>query len=256
MLTWIYPVGTVVGLLLAWHFVVVAFAIPSYLIPAPMVVAEHLGENWTFLADHALVTTYETLGGFLMSIAVGVPLAIGIVWSQTLDRAIMPLLVLSQTFPKVAIAPLLIIWFGFGIMTKVIVSFLVAFFPVVIAGVAGMRAVDTEMVELVKAMRGTTFQIFWKIRLPSALPHFFAGLKVAIAFAIVGAVVGEWVGANKGLGHIMLWANANLDTPMLFSVLVILMLIGIVLYYAIVWLERLLIPWHVSIRGTDIQPTM
>jgi NitT/TauT family transport system permease protein len=173
-----------------------------------------------------------------------------------LDKSITPFLVLSQTFPKVAIAPLLIIWFGLGMLPKILVSFLVAFFPVIISEVTGMRSVETETMELIHSMQATPLQTFWKIRLPYALPHLFAGLKVAIAFAIVGAVVGEWVVADKGLGYVLLWASGNLDTPMLFSVFVILMGIGVILYYAIVWLERLFIPWHVSIRETALQPTM
>ena len=154
-----------------------------------------------------------------------------------------------------AIAPLLIIWLGFGVESKILVSFLVAFFPVVIAGVAGMRSVDFEMLELIRSMPATALQAFCKIRLPFAMAHFFAGFKVAITFAVVGAVVGEWVGADKGLGYLLLAANANLDTPMLFSVLICLMVIGVVLYYGVVLLERLLVPWHASMEDNAIQPT-
>lgn len=251
-----YPAATVVVILVAWQVVVTGFGIPAYLIPSPGAVALQLVNKAGFLLSHSWVTTYETLGGFLLSILVGVPLAIAIVWSRALDRSITPLLVLSQTFPKVAIAPLLIIWFGLGILPKVLVSFLVAFFPVVISGVTGMRSVETEMLELVRVMRASRLQIFWKVRLPYALPQFFAGLKVAIAFAVVGAVVGEWVGADRGLGYLLLTANANLDTPLLFAVLVLLMLIGTALYYAIVWMERLVLPWHVSVREDVFHPTV
>lgn len=251
-----YPAGTVLAVVAAWHAVVAGLGVPEYLLPGPATVARYLVQKREFLLQHAWVTTYETLGGFFLSIGLGVPLAIAIVWSRTLDRAIMPLLILSQTFPKVAIAPLLIIWLGFGLLTKVLVSFLVAFFPVVIAGVTGMRSVETEMLELIRSMRATPVQVFWKIRLPHALPHLFAGLKVAIAFAVVGAVVGEWVGADRGLGYLLLSANANLDTPLLFAVLIVLLWIGVVLYYAIVWLERLMLPWHVSIRESGLRSTL
>lgn len=256
MRSWIYPVATVVILVVLWDVVVDAFDIPQYLIPTPITVAKHLVANWNFLLTHTLVTTYETVGGFVLSIVIGVALAMAIVSSRAVDQAIMPLLILSQTFPKIAVAPLLIIWFGLGIQTKVFVSFLVAFFPVVIATVAGMRAVETETMELIRSMRATPMQMFWKIRLPAALPHFFSGLKVAVAFAVVGAVVGEWVGSDRGLGYLLLWSNANLDTPMMFSVLVMLMIIGMILYYAVVWLERLTIPWHISVRGEGPQATM
>ena len=256
MPAWGYTVGTIAGVILIWHLAVVGFTIPPYLLPPPAAVAGYIALKWQFLIQHTWFTTYETICGFLLSIVIGIPLAILIVWSRVMDRIITPFLVLSQTFPKVAIAPLLIIWFGLGILPKILVSFLVAFFPIVIEGITGMRSVETEMMELIHSMQANQFQIFWKIRLPHSLPYVFGGLKVAIAFAIVGAVVGEWVGANQGLGYLLLWANANLDTPMLFSVLIVLMAIGVLLYYLIVWLERLIIPWHVSIRETGPRPTI
>lgn len=257
MPVWVYPIGTVFGSIILWHFGVIVFDIPEYLIPLPLTVAEYIFQKWNFLLKHSWVTTYETFAGFFLSILVGVPLAILLVWSKILERSIMPILVVSQTFPKVAIAPLLIIWFGLGLLPKVLVSFLIAFFPVVISGVTGMRSVETEMMELIQSMRANRLQIFWKIRLPNALPHLFSGFKVAITFAIVGAVIGEWVGASKGLGYMLLWANANLDTPLLFSVLACLTVIGVIFYYSVVMIERWVIPWHVSIiREEAPQPTM
>lgn len=257
MRTWPYPIGTIFIIIFLWHFAVIFFNIPEYLIPAPLSVGEYIFQKWNFLLRHSWVTTYETLAGFFLSILVGIPLAITLVWSKVLDRSIMPILVVSQTFPKVAIAPLLIIWFGLGLLPKVLVSFIIAFFPVVISGVTGMRSVEAEMLELIHSMRASSLQVFWKMRLPYALPHLFSGFKVAITFAIVGAVIGEWVGADKGLGYMLLWANANLDTVLLFSILASLTVIGVVLYYSVVMIERLIIPWHVSIREEEApQPTM
>lgn len=253
---WGYPIGTVIALVALWHVSVHAFSIPGYLIPPPATVAGYLADNFVFLNRHAVVTAVEALGGFLLSVVVGVPLAILIVWSRKVDQALMPLLVLSQTFPKVAIAPLLIIWFGFGIQTKILVSFLIAFFPIIVAGVAGMRAVDNDAIDMIRSMKATPLQIFVRLRIPAALPNLFAGCKVAMAFAVVGAVVGEWVGADRGLGYLLLRANSNLDTPMLFSILVMLMFIGVILYYLIVAIERISIPWHVSQRGPDIQVSL
>ena len=258
MRTWPYPIGTIFIIIFLWHFAVIFFNIPEYLIPAPLAVGEYIFQKWNFLLRHSWVTTYETLAGFFLSILVGIPLAIALVWSKILDRSIMPILVVSQTFPKVAIAPLLIIWFGLGLLPKVLVSFIIAFFPVVVSGVTGMRSVETEMLELIHSMRASSLQVFWKMRLPYALPHLFSGFKVAITFAIVGAVIGEWVGADKGLGYMLLWANANLDTVLLFSILASLTVIGVILYYSVVMIERLIIPWHVSIREEEEapQPTM
>lgn len=253
---WVYPIGTVIGLIVVWHLGVLVFSIPVYLIPPPATVAAYLSDNFAFLGQHALVTAVEALGGFLLSVVVGVPVAILIVWSRKMDQALMPLLVLSQTFPKVAIAPLLIIWFGFGIQTKILVSFLIAFFPIIVSGVAGMRAVDNDAIDMIRSMKATPLQIFVRLRLPAALPNLFAGCKVAMAFAVVGAVVGEWVGADRGLGYLLLRANANLDTPMLFSILVMLMFMGVFLYYLIVAIERIAIPWDVSQRGPDVQASL
>lgn len=251
-----YPLVTVLAMIAAWSLCVRLFHIPGYLIPTPLAVVERIHGDFPYLLRNTWITTYEAFGGFVLSAAVGIPLAVALVWSRTLERSVMPLIVLSQTFPKVAIAPLLIIWFGLGTFPKVLVSFLVAFFPVVISGVAGMRSVEPEMVELVRSMRATELQTFWKVRFPFALPQIFSGLKVAIAFSIVGAVVGEWVGANKGLGYLLLWSNAQLDTPMLFAVLVMLMIMGVIMYYGLVWLERWLLPWHASIREGEPRATM
>lgn len=257
MRTWSYPIVTIFIVVFLWHFSVIVFKIPEYLVPSPLSVAECIFQKWNFLLHHSWITTYETLAGFFLSILVGVPLAITLVWSKTLERSIMPILIVSQTFPKVAIAPLLIIWFGLGLLPKVLVSFIISFFPVVISGVTGMRSVEPEMLELINSMRASSFQVFWKMRLPYALPHLFSGFKVAITFAVVGAVIGEWVGADAGLGYMLLWANANLDTVLLFSVLASLTVIGVILYYSVVMVERLLIPWHVSIRKEEApQPTM
>ena len=167
----------------------------------------------------------------------------------------MPWLVLSQTFPKVALAPLIVVWFGLGVVPKLVITFLVAFFPVVISSVVGLRSIERDMVELAQSLRATRSQMFWHFRLPLALPNIFAGLKVAVAFSVVGAVIAEWVGANEGLGYLLLQANANLDTPLLFSVLVALTVIGLVLYYGVEAVERLAMPWHVSAQLQDVSVT-
>ena len=249
MAKWAYPTLSVLVMLIAWHSAVVLFSIAPYLVPRPLPVFEYIFLNASFLLFHAGVTTYETIGGFLLSIVVGVPLAMLLVWSRALEQALMPLLVLSQTFPKVALAPLFIIWFGFGIQTKVLISFLIAFFPVVVSTIVGMRSVENDMVDLARSLNAPAWRIFLYLRLPHALPSILSGLKVAIAFAVVGAVVGEWVGADSGLGYLLLRANANLDTVLLFAILVMLMIIGTLLYYFVVLIERMLIPWHVSMRG-------
>jgi NitT/TauT family transport system permease protein len=253
--TWRYPAAAIAVVLLVWHFGVILFEVPKYLVPTPLAVAERLWEDRVFMLSHSGVTLITTLGGFLMSVAVGIPLGMLLVWSQVLERSIMPLLVVSQSFPKVAVAPLIVIWFGLGLFPKVLIAFSVAFFPIVIATIAGMKSVDDDLKDLARSMQATPLKTFTKIRLPFALPQIFSGVKVAVAFATVGAVVGEWVGADAGLGYLLLWSNANLDTPLLFAVLVCLMIIGLALYYAVEFLESWALPWHVSVRAHDLQFT-
>lgn len=249
---WIYPAAAILCSIAIWQVSIWTLAIPTYLLPPPLGVAERIASDLKFLAYHSWITTLETVGGFFLSILIGIPLGIVLVWSRTLERAIMPLLVVSQAFPKVAVAPLIIIWFGLGLLPKVLIAFSVAFFPIVVSTIAGMRAVDSDLTDLARSMQASSLKTFLKIRLPFAMPQIFSGLKVGIAFATVGAVVGEWVGAESGLGYLLLSANANLDTTLLFAVLVALMVIGLVLYYAVELAERLMIPWHISIRGDDL----
>lgn len=246
-----YPLATFVLFVGAWYAGATLFNLPTYLLPRPDVVLARLAEDFPYLMKHSWVTTYEAVAGFVLSIVVGVPLAFVIVSSNVIERAIMPWLVLSQTFPKVALAPLIVVWFGLGLWPKILVTFLVAFFPVVISTVVGLRSMEQEMLELARSMKADRFQLFWKFRMPLALPSFFSGLKVSVAFSVVGAVIAEWVGATAGLGYLLLTANANLDTPLLFAVLVILTILGIVLYYAVEVVESRLIPWHATVRLRD-----
>lgn len=247
----LYPTSTIVVLLLIWQAATSFLALPIYLVPPPVLVATRLVEDAGFLLYHSWITLIETIGGFLLSVVIGVPLGILLVWSKTLERSIMPLLVISQAFPKVAVAPLIIIWFGLGLFPKILIAFSVAFFPIVVATIAGMRSVDSDLNDLARSMQASALRTFMKIRLPFAMPQIFSGLKIAIAFATVGAVVGEWVGAESGLGYLLLSANANLDTPLLFAVLVSLMIIGLLLYYFVEILEQIAIPWHISMRGDE-----
>ena len=247
-----YPLAALIGAIIIWYAAVVVFNVPKYILPLPGDVYDRIRDDFSFLLWHSFVTTGETLGGFALSIVLGIPIAIALVGSRTLDRALMPWLILSQTFPKVALAPLIVVWFGLGIWPKLLVTFLVAFFPIVISTVVGLRSAEREMIELAQSMRATRLQMFWHFRMPLALPNIFAGLKVSVAFAVVGAVIAEWVGASAGLGYLLMRANGMLDTTLLFAVLAALMIIGVVLYYAVEFIERLAIPWHAVIRLQDL----
>lgn len=244
----IYPAVTLVVLVALWYVAVLVFHVPKYLLPLPEQVIARIWNDFAFLCGHASVTTLVTLGGFVLSVVTGIPLAAVLVASPVLDKAVMPWLVLSQTFPKVALAPLIVVWFGLGYAPKIAVTFLVAFFPVVVSTVVGLRSMENEMLELARSMRASRLQMFWRFRMPLALPNIFSGLKVSVAFSVVGAVIAEWVGSNRGLGYLLLSANGNLDTELLFAVLFFLTVIGIVMYYGVELAERLAIPWHASVR--------
>ena len=243
------PLILIVGLLVGWELAIKIFAIKPYLIPEPLAVIHQMINQWPHLWRETLVTTYAALGGFALSIVFGIPIAMLIAYSKLVESYVYPLLVFSQSVPKIAVAPLLVVWFGFGIFPKIITAFLLGFFPVVVSTVMGFKSVDSEMLDLVRSMKASRWQVFLKISLPHALPSIFSGLKVSITLAVVGAVVGEFVGANSGIGYVLQIANGNFDLPLMFAALVILSLVGVVLFAAVDVAERLMIPWHVSHRG-------
>ena len=211
-------------------------------------VGEALVRDFGALVHHGTTTMQEVLAGFALSVLVGVPLALAIASSPLFERSAYPLLVGSQAVPKIAIAPLFVIWFGFGIAPKILMAFLISFFPVVVAGVVGLRSVEAEKLYLARSMGATRWQTFAMFRLPSALPSLFGGLKLAIAFAVTGAVVGEFIGADRGLGRVIMVANGNLDTPALFAAVVVLTAMAVALFYLVEALERVTVRWHVSQR--------
>jgi NitT/TauT family transport system permease protein len=201
------------------------------------------------LAKETLPTLTATLGGFAASVVVGVPIAMWIAWSRVVESFVYPLLVFSQSVPKVAIAPLFVVWFGFGLVPKVIAAFLLGFFPVIVATVQGFKSVEGDVVDLARSMGANPLKIFLKFRLPHALPSIFSGLKVSITLAVVGAVVGEFVGSNSGLGYVMQKASGTFDLPLMFAALVVLSMVGVLLFLLVELVERCLMPWHASQRA-------
>jgi NitT/TauT family transport system permease protein len=185
-----------------------------------------------------------------------VPLAIGITSSDRFDRFITPQLLFFQVVPKVAIAPLFLVWFGVGTTPKVLVAFLISFFPIVIDAAVGLRSMSSEMRDLARSMGASRWQVFAQFRLPTSLPYLFSGLKVAATLAVAGAVVGEFVGADKGLGYLLLVTNSNMETALMFATIVALTIVGLVFFYAVEFLEKLLIPWHVTHRVREEAGTM
>ena len=208
--------------------------------------------NWRILLGHAAVTTGEVVIGFLLSALIGIPLAALFVYSSGFEKAVYPLIVGSNTIPKVALAPLLLAWFGFGFAPKIIIVVLVAFFPIVINSVVGLKSLSSEMLYLARSMGANAMQVFWRFRLPNALPSIFAGLKVATVLSVIGAVVAEFVGSDNGLGYAMMMATSDLNMARQFSAIIVLSLIGVVFFWLIGLVERLMLPWHISVRNETL----
>jgi NitT/TauT family transport system permease protein len=245
------PFIAVIAFLVLWSAGVRVFEIPDYLLPTPEDVIRRVARDWYVLARNASYTMQSVLSGFAAAVLVGVPLAFAVVLSRSVERVTMPFLVMSQTIPKVAIAPILVVWLGFGILPKIAIVFLIAFFPIVVSTVVGLKSVESDMVDLVRSMGARTLKIMLRVRGPTALPQMFAGFKIAICLSVVGAVVGEFVGSDKGLGYLLLTATGTLDGTLVWSALFMLIAIGIVLFAIVSKLERFAIPWHVSIRAEE-----
>jgi NitT/TauT family transport system permease protein len=192
------------------------------------------------------------IAGYALAVAVAIPLAIAVTSSRAFDQLVMPTMLFFQIVPKVAIAPLFLVWFGVGATPKILVAFLISFFPIMIDAAVGLRSMSPEMHDLARSMGATRMQVFAQFRLPTSLPYLFTGLKVAATLAIAGTVVGEFVGADRGLGYLLLVTNSNLETPMMFATIVALTIIGFVSYYLVELLEGLLIPWHVTHRIREV----
>ncbi len=240
----VYPVALVIAVLLLWEGATRIFGIPRFLLPPPSIVLASLIDHADVLLANAWITTLEIVLGFALSIVVGIPLALAIFLWPPFSRTVLPLLVSSQAMPKVAIAPLLLVWFGFGLLPKVLIAFLIAFFPVVINTSVGLASIEREKIYLARSMGLTSTATFFKIRLPNALPAIFGGLKISITLAVVGAVVGEFVGGDAGLGYLLLVANGTIDTALLFADLAILTVLGVILFMLVEFAERIAIPRH------------
>jgi NitT/TauT family transport system permease protein len=240
---YVVPTATLVGVLVAWEAATRVFRIPNFVMPPPSAI---LAEGWAWryrFIEHTWVTLYETLGGFALSIVVGVPLAVLIVYSPWLRSALYPLIVLAQSVPKIAIAPVLLLMVGHGEFPKIVVAFLVAFFPVVVDTATGLAATPPELLDLSRSYRASAFKTFVKVRLPMAMPFVFAGAKVAITLSVIGAVVGEFVGSDRGLGYVILSATSYWKTELAFSSMILLSLMAILLFGAVSLVERIACPW-------------
>lgn len=238
------PLITAVGLLLAWEILVRSTGAPSYILPAPSLVLVVLIERLDLLAGEAAWTAAEMAIGLLLGLALGGALAIIFAASAGWRRWALPLVIVSQAIPVIALAPLLVLWLGYGLASKVAMAALIIFFPVVSTLYDGLRRTEPGWLDLARTMDASPRAILLQVRLPAALPAFASGARIAAAIAPIGAVIGEWVGASAGLGYLMTLSLARGQTPLAFAALVLLCLLGLALYYATDWLGRTLIPWQ------------
>lgn len=220
-------------LIAAWQILVPLSGLSAFVLPTPLAIATRMINDAPLLVAHLYVTLFEVIVGFGMGVLIGVPLALSIFYSRPFERAIYPILVGLQTVPKVSLAPILVLYLGYGWAPKIVLAFLISFFPIVISTVVGLQSLDTNLVNLVRSMGANEWQTFFKLRLPAALPNIFGGFKVAISLAVIGAVIGEYVAAERGLGYLQLQANSLFDTTLNFATVVTISLLGVILYYII-----------------------
>jgi len=241
-------ISVLIGSLLIWEIVVRVFSVRHFLLPAPSAILADIFKNWDVYLQNSVATLEVTLTGFALAVIFGVLFAVAIVHSRFLEHAFSTLLVSLNSLPKVALAPLFVIWLGTGMASKTMVAVTIAIFPIVIDTALGLRSIDPDVLNMANAMRASRWQVLLRVRFPNALPALFAGMKVAISLALVGTIVGEFVAGNAGLGNAILAAQATFDTPQVFASIIVLGLIGTVLFYVIDFLERKLVPWHASQR--------
>jgi NitT/TauT family transport system permease protein len=242
----ILTLATLVGL---WWLATIVFDWPAYIVPTPLEVADVILDRRGFLMSNFWTTLYEALVGFGLAIAIAVPSAVAITYSRVLELTIYPALVALNAVPKIAIAPLLVIWMGFGLGPKIVMVILICFFPIVISTATGLKSTPAELVELSRSLPSSPLQEFVRFRFPWSLPYVFVGLKVAIALAVIGAVVGEFVGATKGLGYVIVASGQTADTTLAFAAVVLLSAMSILLFYGVALVQRLVVPWSEEQQG-------
>src|SRR6516225_89343 len=230
-----------VALIAVWYLFVTYGHVPSFVMPTPFATLATLGGDHYSWLSNTLVTASEIFGGYILAVIVGVIIAIAFSWSSTTEAAVMPLLVSLNMIPKVALGPLFIVWFSYGIMPNTIIAFSISFFPILLNTARGFREVEPELLELVRSVRSSKWQTFIKIQLPSALPYIFSGMKVGAILAVAGAIVGEFLGSARGLGYLMIQVQSSLDTPAMVMAVVLLTLLGVGLYGLVLGLERLFV---------------
>ena len=238
---WMFAVLAHVALVAAWYLFVKFGNVPKFVMPSPGATLDALLEpNYSWWTNIA-VTGTEIFAGYFLALVVGVALALVFTWSKPLESFFMPLLVSLNMIPKVALGPLIIVWFKYGVFPNTIMAFSICVFPILLTTARGLREIEPELLDLVRSLKGSRWQLFSKVQLPGALPYIFSGMKVAAILAVAGAIVGEFLGSDKGLGYLMLQVQVTLDTPAMFMAVIMITLIGMLLYGMVLALERWLV---------------
>ncbi|MEJ7837475.1 MAG: ABC transporter permease [Thermomicrobiales bacterium] len=241
---WLIPIAILLAGFVAWEIAVRVNQTPLWMLPPPSAIADSFRDDRQLLLDNGLVTLLEVVLGFVSALVLGIATGVAIAQSRLLERAIYPIIIASQTIPMVALAPLLLIWYGYGLLPKVIVTTLVCFFPIAVSTVDGLRSTDREVLALLRTYGAGPWRRFWLAQAPSALPSLFSGIRVAITFSVIGAVFGELVGASEGLGYLMQRAAAQFETARVFAALFVLSAMGIGLFALATVIERIALPWR------------
>jgi NitT/TauT family transport system permease protein len=231
-----------IALVVAWYLFVRLGNVPKFVMPSPVETLNALLQPNYDWWRNITITGTEIFAGYFLALAAGVALALVFTWSKTLEAFFMPLLVSLNMIPKVALGPLIIVWFKYGVFPNTMMAFSICVFPILLTTARGLREIEPDLLDLVRSLKGSRWQLFTKIQLPGALPYIFAGMKVAAILAVAGAIVGEFLGSDKGLGYLMLQVQVTLDTPAMFAAVILITLIGMVLYGLVLVLERFLVP--------------
>lgn len=238
------PLTLAIVLVVLWELLLPILGVSRFMVARPSEIARSLSDLTGLFLDAAAVTSLEILWGFLLSVVVGVTLALLLTWFDSVARALFPLVVALQIVPKVALAPLLILWFGFGDLPKILLIMLIAFFPITLNMRAGLTSVSPDLLLLMSSVGASRWQVLSRVQIPTSLPYLFAGLRIAVTFSVIGAVVAEFAGANRGLGFLIQYASTQLDTPLLFGGLVVISVVGFAFYYGLAVVEHIVNRWY------------
>lgn len=232
-----------IGLFVIWELICRVFSVSDFILPAPSQIALAMGQFWKPLLYNSFVTLWTTLAGFLLAVAFGMLLGLVVGWSRAIYRGLYPVMIGFNSIPKVAVVPILIMWFGIGEIPAILTAFLISFFPIVVNVATGLATIEPELEDVLRALGASKLDVMRKVGIPRSMPYFFGSLKVAITLAFVGAVVSETVGANAGLGHLMSQAGSNFQMPLVFAGLMALAIEGIAMYAVTAWLETRMASW-------------